>query len=337
MALTDYSIFKNLKEQDLQLRFAATLLCFHIIPMLTVEIQACMFLGLFIVHALYFVLDLDTLCKSISIHWLMPHTRNFREGILDTLFSSIQIILSGFLALALFSQSLLNAGVLSFHIFTLVTQNYTFIVENIYRSGFMFALIFARQTLEAGKFNFIAQKLTSPESGYLCAFSFIFTICLTQHPLLMLATSMPFCMLSAYYCLDILSYSTNNKALSPDGNYFSTMVVGLSHLFSFTAWLMIFKLSLSTGIAALPATTSTQLLRHIPNFLVTPYKAITQNMTIGTSVYGVFAEIIRSRIYKSIKFNPEQTLKSTQVKVNNLKKGNKQDYSPPSAGMTLGR
>ena len=312
-------LFNNLKKQDTQLRFAATLLCFHVLPAFTSPIQAIIFFTLFLTHALYLIIDGHSLISSIQIHWVSSETRNLREGIIDTCLALLQFVASSFTLSCLFGQTLLNTGILSVHMMPVVAQYYSILINDLYRSGYMFALTFSRQQLESGELNFFSRTLTRPDISYLIAFSFCLITILYEHAILSLCYALPFIGLSVFYCLDIIAYSTNKQAISPDGNYFSSVIIGCSHSLSFGAWATILSTALSICMGALPTMISSQLMPFIPKLLAVTTSELPINYIASTSGFAVFAEVIRSKIYASIGFNPESSLAIAQSDTKTLK------------------
>ena len=306
------ALFNNLKRQDTQLRFAATLLCFHVLPAFTSPIQAIIFFTLFLVHALYLVIDIHGFISSIQTHWINSETRNLREGIIDTFLALLQFGATSFTLSCLFGQILLNTGVLSVHMMPIVAEYYSVLINDLYRSGYMFALTFSRQQLESGELNFFSRSLTKPDVSYLIAFSFCFVTLLYEHAILSLCYATPFIALSTFYCLDIITYSTNKQAVSPDGNYFSSVIIGFSHCLSFTAWAIILSTALSICMGALPTMITSQLMPYIPNVLAVTTNELAINYIASTAGFAVFAEVIRAKIYASIGFNPESALAVAQ-------------------------
>ena len=308
------SIGKNinplLKEYETQLRFAATLFFFHIIPTLSIYAQAMMFYVFFTVHLFYLLMDLESLYNSINVHWLSSQTRNIRQGLVDTAVITIQVLLSVFLSTTLFGQGLLKSGALSANASHLVSKSFAVLVNDVYRSGYLFAFIFTKKQLEAGKLNFISEYLTHPKTAYVLAFLFSLLSLLLKNTALVGVFAFPFVVVSLYYCLDILSYSTNNQLTVTSNNYLTHIVTGVSHALSFVSWAGIFKTSLSLFVASLPLSLSSVVVPFIPAFALISVAEVSAHYIFSWSVVTLFSEVFRHRLYEVINFNPTENLKA---------------------------
>lgn len=306
-------------EYETQLRFAATLFFFHIIPSLSLLAQAVMFFAFFLVHLLYLFLDLESLYNSIYVHWISSETRNVRQALLDTIIISIQVLLSVFLSATLFSQGLLKSGVLSASASLFVSKKFAILVNDIYRSGYLFAFIFTRKQLEAGKLNFISEYLTHPGTAYVLAFLFSLLSIFLKNPAVLGMIALPFVIISLYYCLDILSFSTNNQSSESVSNYLAHFLIGISHALSFASWAGIFSVSLTLFVASLPLSLSSVAFSIFPSFILTSAANVSVHHIFSWSVIALFSEVFRHRVYEGIQFNPTDKLKAANVLLNSYK------------------
>ena len=291
-------------EYETTLRFVGTLVLAYCAGYLSSELQAALYFINFVVHAIYLLFDLSMLYTSVQVKWI-GETRNIREGIVDLLFVSLQTLLSIVIAFTMFSMSLLRCGVLSSEVVPTVLSYYHFVINDLYRSGFLFANLCLRSGLQKQQYKYISRFFSKPDISQCVAISFVILSLTLQNSIIASVLSVPFLLLSGFYCLDVISHWTSDHIQSKTEVLPARIVIGLTHLASFVAWEQIFAISLSLTTLSLPPSIASFILSSAPGALLINPAAVTRNVILGRSSIAFVSEFVRGKTYSML--NPTES------------------------------
>lgn len=283
-------------EYETTLRFVGTLVLAYCAGYLSFELQAALFLLNFVVHSIYLLFDLSMLYTSVQEKWI-GKSRNIREGIIDFLFVLLQTLLSAVIAFTMFSMCLLRCNVLSGDVMPTVLSYYNFIINDLYRSGFLFANLCLRNGLQRGDYRGISKFFSEPDTSQCVAISFVVLSLTLQSSLIASVMSVPFLLLSGFYCLDVISHWTSERIQSSSEVLPARVLIGISHLASFVAWEQIFAISLSLLTLSLPPSIASFILSSSPGALLINPIAITRNTILGRTSIAFVSEFVRGKTY----------------------------------------
>ncbi len=296
------SRFLRLFENEVSLRYLLPVVCFYTVASLSLYASAILFYFCFATYMAYTIFDAYDLIASTHYFWLSTHG-NFRKGFVDISLCLLQLGLSLTIAFCFFSKALFLSGVLSPEIAPHIHALYQFVVEHIFRSGFLLCSIFVRQSLQNKQFAYISSFLMQPTSASIMALVFSALALAMNFPFTLGFVAVPYVFISTFYCLDIISNLLSLKAFSSDivNNTPETTItksaIFMLHLFSFALWSSIFGISLQLSFISLPGFITEVLMRQTPKILMIPVHNITPNMILALSSLSIITEFMRDFIY----------------------------------------
>ena len=301
-SLRDESRFLGLFKNEISLRYLLPIVCFYTVTSLSLYASAILFYFCFAVYIAYTIFDAYDLIASTHYFWLSKH-RNFRKGSIDMLLCLLQLGLSLTITFCFFSKALLFMGILSPEVAPSIQNLYRFVVEHIFRSGFLLCSIFVRQSLQNKQFASISSFLMQPTSASIMAFGFSAMVLGMNFPFSLGFIAVPYVFISTFYCLDIISNLVSLKAFSGDtaSNAIEPSItksaIFMLHLLSFGLWSSVFSISLQLSFISLPGFIAEGLMRHTPQLLLIPVQNITSNMIFTLSTLSVLVEHMRDFVY----------------------------------------
>lgn len=316
------SIYKSISDQlthyEVAFRFLGTLIIAYSVNILAPALQTAAMAGLFFIHGVYWLLDLQKFGMSLFNRWLSSD-RKIRQGVIETPYLAFQLAISSLFCYSFFSMLLLKFGVLSSSVTRHVQSLYSLIINDVVRSGALLANIWFRETIKEEHLDHYCDPVSDPRTSRWIAFCLSGLSLAMPYQICLSLCSAPYVLLSAFYCLEILSRWTGNhlsrqttKPTTPStdeadesANLISIASFG-SHLLSLTAWIRVLRLTFSATLLSVPKAYAHIALSHVPGILIVP--AVTSRAFMVEAVITSMAEQIRTFIANESESTPQKSV-----------------------------
>ena len=317
------SIYKSLSDRlthyEVAFRFLGTLIIAYSVNILSPALQTAAIAGLFFIHGVYWLLDLQKFGMSLYNRWLSSD-RKIRQGVIETPYLTFQLAISSLFCYSFFSMLLLKFGVLSSSVTQHVQSLYSFIINDVVRSGALLGNIWFRETIKEEHLDHYCDPVSDPRTSRWIAFCLSGLSLIMQHPVCLSVCSAPYVLLSAFYCLEIVSrwtgnhlskqatsavVTTHNDEADESANLASAASFG-SHLLSLTAWVRVLRLTFSATLLSLPKAYAHIVLSQVPSLLIVP--AVTSRAFMQEAVIASMAEQIRTFITDESESTPVKSV-----------------------------
>ena len=295
----------TLTRYEVALRFLGTLIIAYSANYLAPTLQATAMAGLFFIHGIYWLLDLHKFCMSIYNRWLSSE-RKIRQGVIETPYLFCQLAISSLFCYSFFSMLLLKFGVLSSKVTQHVLSLYSFIINDLVRSGALLGNIWFREAIKEEHLDQYLDPVADPKASRWIAIGVSALALLLPYTVCLSICSAPYALLSAFYCLDVVSsWSGNQLTLqlekrknSGEDNWENVSIISLanfgSHLLSLTAWIRVLRLTFSAALLSVPKSYAHLALAHVPSSLLVP--AVTGRAFMVEAVLTSMSEQLRAYI-----------------------------------------
>ena len=332
------SKFLRFFKNEVSLRYLLPVVCFYTVASLPIYASTILFYFCFATYIAYAIFDTYDLIVSTHHFWLSQH-RNFRKGFVDMFLCLLQLGLSLTIAFCFFSKALFFSGILSPEVAPYIRSLYEFVVEHVFRSGFLLCSIFVKQSLQNKEFSYISSFLIQPTSASIMALFFSILTLGMHFPFILGFVAVPYVFISTFYCLDIISnllslqVFNNGTVSSTPETAITQSAIFMLHLFSFGLWSSIFAVSLQLSFIALPGFITEGLMSLTPQILMIPVHNITPNIILALSSLSIITEFMRDFIYSHSTSNylsVSRNGENNQAPSYSLSKHTRNGYSPQS-------
>ena len=288
-------------KYEVTIRYIGMLVLGYAIGMFTDFVQILAFSSYFFIHATYFFLALSNLGHSLASFVHKDEERDVVNVVAKSLYLVLQLAISFVSALSMFSMAMLKGGVLSNAVTPRVRNLFSVLLNDVNRSGAMYANIAVGSLFKNGnKIDIFNSVFSNPKWSCYFAASFLALTLLVNHTFYLSICSVPHLLLSAFYCVDLFN-SLINVLVSAmvhnsvnNGAPLKDLAGFVSNLFSLATWFTIFRLSLNALMLSTPVKYAHHVLSVVPDFLIA--QSINSPTIASAAVLATTAEATRCRI-----------------------------------------